>query len=295
MKKTTFFIALLLILCFTVQASAKKDIYDKIEHLQDSLTVWSRHAPALPANEDSLDFSEKFPTSEQKFDFNGGYLRITLPKYQGMLTTILDYVPLKPAGNKIAFRWQVPVSIRTVVVDGDTLDQLFVDNTRISSEKSVKIDSVMQDHVAQRVATFRTLALPPNYQAPNNVKAPTLVRLRGKHVSEYIFDAKSWHSVLVNFAQSLDVYAGMMSAESKQDSLITHYYILLTANDETEHHFLTCQERGVRKNDSIDIESTIVTFTPFIRIDNLKDLFAKPKIDPNTGRQKWQVKVGGND
>jgi len=251
------------------------DIYDRISTLVDSLKVWSvRSVPEKDddnfTSEDMLNLTQLFPFCEIETVDTMSTIRITLPKYMNLLTTSLLLLPQDSAQVAIRPLWRVPVS-------GEN-DYLLIDSVAVPCDSHVVNDTTLLQRISTHLAFLRTISLPPHLQAPYVISDTTEVKvtIRGRDIIDIPFTLDAWLWSLRQLAEGCLVYAGLLTVGSKVDTTNIRHYILITYPEATGHHFLEWQERLVKSGEIWQTETIKVIFSPYIRTDNLKNLFAQP-------------------
>ncbi|MDP8238177.1 MAG: hypothetical protein P9X24_03720 [Candidatus Hatepunaea meridiana] len=254
--------------------SENKDIYDRISTLVDSLRVWSEEPVTdrnnRTAGEDTLDLVELFPNCQIEPVDSNGTIRILLPMYMDLLTSSLMLVSqdnTKPEGQPI---WRVPVTGKD--------NYLLVDEVAVPCDSQVVNDPDLLQHIGAQLALLRTIGLPSHLQAPvvSSDCSEVMVTVRGRDTVDIPYRVDNWLRTLSHLAGGCQVYAGLLEANSYSNISNLRYYILITYPGAIGHHFIEWRENLDMVDEVWHIEKTEAIFTPYIRTDNLKNLFTQP-------------------
>ena len=259
-----------------VSPARPRDIYEGIGALVDSLRLWSRvreeeaprenRAVSIP---DTLDLTAFFPGCRIEGDAGSNAIRIELPRYADLLTTtlMLDRDDASVPGNPPP--WVAPVDWNG--------EHLFVDGIPVPVYGQLEPDSILLKHIAGSIVRFRTICLPAHLRAesPACDTIPILVTVRGRDTIDIPFPASTWFGALGKIAAGMQVYSGLLGVNVDADGTSLRYYMLITRPGIEGHHFLEWRENLTGKGRARRSETIHVMFTPFIRTDNLKDLFAE--------------------
>lgn len=260
-----------------------RDIYDAINILVDSLQIWAANLNALTnsqhteKNIDSLSLTEFFPRYAFTEIDSAGVIEISLPPYMDLLTTVLILDQNSPET-----RWTTPVEW-----DGE---HLMVDNIPIPVSGQILPDSVLIDHIRKNITMLRTLGLPEilHYKCNMEDSLQVIVTVRGREIIDIPFRLTTWMGSLSKLTFGKQLYAGLMNAMVDSSIASLNYYILITYPGINGHHFLEWRERLNKTDDSWRTNEITIMFSPYIRTDNLKNLFAKPK---DTGREPMELRI----
>ena len=264
------------------------DIYDAINILVDSLRVWAvdsvivSEAWQTNIEQDSMQLSELFPYYKISINDSSNLITIDLPPYMNILTTVLQ---LNKHKNNILIKhpfWHVPVSY-----DGENLS---VDNIPIPLSGQVRPDSAIINHIHNRIALLRTIGLPPHLicRYSSQDTSHITVTVRGREIINIPFTFIAWLRSLNRLSAGMQIYAGLLNVNVDSSSAMFNYYILIKHPNIRGHHFLEWRESLIRINNNWQSSMINIIFSPYIRTDNLKDLFASPK---NSGREQIEIKI----
>ena len=262
------------------------DIYDRISTLIDSLRVWSERPVSIEdtafTGKDTFDFSELFPGSVIEPLDTTGTIRISLPRYMDLLTSSLLLISQDSPQSGSRSLWRVPVK-------GED-DHLLIDDVAIRCDSLIVNDSTLLRRIGAHLAHLRTIGLPNHLQAPYFTSDTTevTVTIRGRDIIDIRFSKDAWLWSIRQLAGGWQVYAGLLSADSNVNVTNLRYYILITYPEATGHHFLEWLERLNKAGDVWHTEAIEVIFTPYIRTDNLNNLFAQPSI---SDRKPIELKI----
>ncbi len=246
------------------------DIYDQIANLVDSLRVWQVNPPSEISPPDSRYLMDFFPGAIVKTDRNSSGVIIQLPNYMGILTTSL-YVSDIDFDNKDSKPyWQAPIRVEN--------DHLILDENPVLCDTSILCKSDILDFIAKKVTFLRTIGLPEHLQANNRYdnEVYVTVHVRGRDIEELEFTSETWFRALNRIAFGMQIYAGILQISGNTESINVKYYILVTYPEAKGHHFLDWIEKYQLVNNEWRTQLITIDFTPYIRTDNLKDLFAQP-------------------
>lgn len=274
----SYLILVSLIIYGTAQAGDERDIYDRTTAIAESLQTWSVNPPVLETEGENLSLSDMFMNAEVLYDDSSNVIRIILPTYMGMLTTeLIGNTTLEGRTS-----WTVPLLIEA--------DFLIIDEKWIPCPAEILEDSLAVDYIKDRLTSLRTLGLPFDLQnTPKYLADSVTVKLRGRDTRQFRFTSEGWQSSLSYMANGMQVYAGLISVDTDTSGFGLKYYILLTLPEAKGHHFLTVTDRLERSDDNLKITETIVKFLPYVRTDNLKNLFdTAPKREDEP---EWEIKI----
>lgn len=262
-----------------------KDIYDRISTLIDSLRVWSERSAIdrdnVIADQDTMDLVELFPGCQIEPVDPKGTIRISLPMYMDLLTTSLLLVSQDSTKAGRRPLWQAPVTVED--------NYLLVDEVAVPCDSQVVNDPVLLQHIGAQLALFRTIGLPVHLQAPANIGCrEVMVTVRGRDMIDIPFVLDNWFRTLSHLAGGCQVYAGMLKANGDGNIANLRYYILITYPEAIGHHFMEWRERLKKVDEVWQTKAIEVIFSPYIRTDNLKNLFAQPV---KSGREPVELRI----
>ena len=266
-----------------------RDIYDSINDLVDSLQTWSDDPLAAPLEDsltevglDSMDLSELFPECEMTFSDSTGLTTISLPQYLDLLTTSLQLDK-----NCIVNSNSPPEWIAPVFWDGENI---FVDSIPIPSSGQITPDSVVIAHVSERIVQLRTIGLPEHLrsQCPEYDSTEVIVTVRGRDIVDIPFSISTWFQALSRISAGMQVYSGLLEVTIDSTETKLKFYVLITYPGTRGHHFIEWREHLSRDGDRLKLDNIVVLFSPYIRTDNLKNLFGKPK---KNGREPIELRI----
>ncbi|NQU05598.1 MAG: hypothetical protein HQ568_05855 [Calditrichaeota bacterium] len=262
-----------------VSAQQEPDIYDRIDAIAESLRVWSVNPPTTVTDEETLSLEELFIGAEIMHDDSTNSSRITMPVYMGILTT--ELIQYHSSADSLTV-WTIPLEAET--------DHIIIDGKRYPCPSEVLVDSLAIDYITNRVTSLRTMGLPTVLQ-PISIDLPdsVTVKLRGRDSRWFDFTSGVWHNTLSYLASGMQTYAGLMSVEKDTSGLIAKYYILLTMPEARGHHFLTITDQVDMKDNKVVIMESRVKLLPYIRTDNLKELFDTSS--EHEDRPKWEIQI----
>lgn len=268
-------------------STENKDIYDRISTLVDSLQAWSECSVTDKdddnfASEDTLNLKELFPFSEIEQIDTMGTIRITLPKYMNMLTSTLLLMHQDSSQTGDRPHWGAPVSVED--------DHLLIDGLFIQCDSLAVRDTLLIERIRTELTYLRTIGLPDHLRAPEIEFENTdvTVTIRGRDMIDIPFTVDRWIWSFEQLAEGWLVYAGVLNIEKDADRANINYYVLITYPEATGHHFIEWRESAVKDHKywrTVTIEAIL---TPYIRTDNLKDLFAQPD---KSDREQIELKI----
>ena len=267
-----------------ILTDSEPDIYDRIETLTDSLSVWSITNPqiinSLETDKiilDSTGIAQLFPGSIVKFNDSLNLSEISFPKYLELFSTILQ---LESDTN--VFKWSVPLIITNSVI---TLDSI-----QLEYPATVVWDSMLTETVQNRVTFFRTTGLQISLREQLNLNwsEEFNVTVRGRDIIDIPYRMDEWKIALSRITAGMQVYAGLLSIAGEADSIIFNYYLLITVPNARGHHFIEWTERLQKAEASWLTVGIDVILTPYIRTDNLKNLFGTPD---KSNREPFEIRM----
>jgi len=267
-----------------ILTDSEPDIYDRIETLTDSLSVWSITNPqiinSLETDKiilDSTGIAQLFPGSIVKFNDSLNLSEISFPKYLDLFSTILQ---LESDTN--VFKWSVPLIITNSVI---TLDSI-----QLEYPATVVWDSMLTETVQNRVTFFRTTGLQISLREQLNLNwsEEFNVTVRGRDIIDIPYRMDEWKIALSRLTAGMQVYAGLLSIAGEADSIIFNYYLLITVPNARGHHFIEWTERLQKAEASWLTVGIDIILTPYIRTDNLKNLFGTPD---KSNREPFEIRM----
>lgn len=267
-----------------ILTDSEPDIYDRIETLTDSLSVWSITNPqiinSLETDKiilDSTGIAQLFPGSIVKFNDSLNLSEISFPKYLDLFSTILQ---LESDTN--VFKWSVPLIITNSVI---TLDSI-----QLEYPATVVWDSMLTETVQNRVTFFRTTGLQISLREQLNLNwsEEFNVTVRGRDIIDIPYRMDEWKIALSRITAGMQVYAGLLSIAGEADSIIFNYYLLITVPNARGHHFIEWTERLQKAEASWLTVGIDIILTPYIRTDNLKNLFGTPD---KSNREPFEIRM----
>ncbi len=199
-----------------------------------------------------------------------------------MLTSSLLLLPQdsSQAGNHPL--WRAPVSVHD--------DHLLIDGIAIQCDSLAVGDTSLIEYLSKRLVFLRTIGLPDHlrFSEITSESAGVTVTIRGRDMVDIPFTVDRWLWSLRQLAEGWQVYAGLLSVEGDVNITNLRYYILITYPEATGHHFLEWRERLVKTDEIWQTDAIKIIFTPYIRTDNLKDLFAQPV---KSNREQIELKI----
>ncbi len=268
------------------------DAYERINRLVDSLRFWAADTSAAGAGfqdqsveaPDSVDLADLFPDGVIVREDSLNAYQITLPRYMDMLETGLSLVinssrsPDSPTG-----RWTSPVA--------RSGDGLSIDGRLVACDPLIVRDSILVDGIRLRLTTLRTLGLPREWRNSHSEEdgIPVMVTVRGRDSRHIEFSLKLWLQSLGRIASGRQVYAGLLDSRFGAGEVELKYYILITYPGAQGHHFLEWTERVEMSETGWATAGIDIVFIPYVRTDNLKNLFAQPE---RSGNEPLELPVG---
>ncbi len=256
------------------------DIYDRINRLVDSLMVWAEDTSDSEIGlqgqsveaPDSLDLALFFPGGIVVLEDSLNAYQIALPRYMDMLETRLSLVldlslnPDSPIGH-----WTAPV-----IRSGEMLS---IDDRPVVCDPLIVRDSVLVDEIRQRLTILRTLGLPCGWRNSHLEEdgITVMVTVRGRDSQHIEFILNSWLQSLGRIASGKQVYAGLLDSHSGAGGVELKYYILITYPGVEGHHFLEWIDHLGMEESGWRTTLIEAVFIPYVRTDNLKNLFAQPE------------------
>jgi len=244
------------------------DIYERITTLADSLKKWAKTPSAEIVDEESgevdIEIEKYFPRCKSETNTQSGVVDIELPRFMGVLTTGLSYNFKSPP------HWSVQVNL----IGND----LTVDSLPIPITGEISLDPALIDLISNRLIHLRTISLPQKLRPASFLSdtQPVNVLLRGRDIVDISFAAKKLNFALHRLSADLQVYAGLLDLKADLNRIEINYYILITYPGFPGHHFLEWREEVNKTADSWETVNIDVILTPYIRTDNLQNLFAHP-------------------
>ncbi len=260
-----------LLLSHNCISGEESDIYEQIANLVDSLRFWQVNPQPVISLPDSIYLMDFFPGATVKTDRNSNRVKIQLPKYMDILTTSLYVSDIYFYNKDSKPYWQAPFKVES--------DHLILDENPVLCDSSILGKSGILDLIAKKVTFLRTAGLPSQLQV-NNTFDDTIhvtVHIRGRDTEKFTFTSKSWFEALNRIVFSMQIYAGILQITDYIDNVSVKYYVLTTYPLAKGHHFFDWEEKYELLNNEWCTRTVTIDFTPYIRTDNLKDLFAQPK------------------
>ncbi|MBZ0263183.1 hypothetical protein K8I28_00825 [bacterium] len=277
----------ILSLCFTRSVAAvdlqedvpqPPDTYERIAVLVDSLRSWSIEVlddqPQLDSADDmSLDstiLAEWFPGSRVTLPDSVNQAIITYPKYLDSFSSTLIFTKQANILTSQTHPWSLPLTISDHTI--------LLDSVSFPIPETVKWDSSLTSMLENRLLTFRTIDLPENQRVEleGEVTDTFEVVIRGRDTVRIPFQISTWLHALRELSRGMQVYAGLLSVSGDIDNVKLSYYLLITYPDAPGHHFIEWKETLTNRDEKWLTSEVNVIFTPYIRTDNLKNLFATP-------------------
>lgn len=256
------------------------DIYDSINSLAESLRVWSSDTSSFQMNDrsfsekvsHSLDLADLFPKSEVIWIDSLKAFQISLPRFMDLLETRLYLEVETDSSDQLSVRrWSVPI-----YQDGGAA---IIDGQKVRVDSSLVGEKGIMDLIGQRLTVLRTLGLPPSLRPSEGVDNDISVQvlLRGRVNRSIDFSLRNWLGSLSKISAGQQIYAGLIDARLVNGFIELKYYVLINYFEAKGHHFLEWSERWEKGNGGWRTSGIYVTFVPYVRTDNLVNLFAQPK------------------
>ena len=168
-------------------------------------------------------------------------------------------------------RWTAPVE--------RSGEMMSIDGRLVACDPLIVRDSVLVDGIRQRLITLRTVGLPRGwrYSHPEDGGILVMVTVRGRDNQHIEFTLNLWLQSLGRIASGRQVYAGLLDSRYAVGDVELEYYILITYPGGEGHHFLEWTERTEMEESGWRTTRIEVLFIPYVRTDNLSELFAKPE------------------
>lgn len=265
MFQTGMAVLLSAVLARGVEPSAPADVVDRILALRDSLTVWAEHPPSLAAEiPESFDLSTAFPGATLLDQPENGEVAIILPRFHDIVSGTLLLQT-----DSSGLHWSLTPEERASLLPEESPD-----SGEVHPEEA---STALLDVLAQRLIGLRTLGLPPVFQPPPPATdALVEVTLRGRDLDQLAFSFAAWWRSLAAITQGMTVYAGILDRGIKRDEADITWFLFLTTPGARGHHFLRWRERFRWSGAGWISLDNRVRFLPYVRTDNLHDLFAAP-------------------
>lgn len=286
------FFALFLSTPFCAQTTDSQDesnMYERIEVLTDSLRAWSQSIPIYEIDSLSEDFpidstvlAGWFPGSTISVIDSLKTALISYPKYMDLFTTDIQYDFTDGTKDSSEEHWTVPIRVK---------DQtLVLDSIIFPAPENIVLNLELINILQNRLTSLRTIGLPfgAGVDWHTGLRDELIVTVRGRDIIELPYFQDNLMFSLRQIAAGMQVYAGILSLSGNNNTLNVDYYLLITYPDAQGHHFIELSESLKNIVEGWKTTDMKAIFTPYIRTDNLKGLFAKPK---ETGREPLELRI----
>ncbi len=273
-------LVLISLVMFSVIGAEELDVYDKIDKLVNQLEDWQNHSVDLTALHNDTINSEilhhyilqKDSIAPQKYR-----LQLSLPIYMGSLTTRINYlIDSSSNENQIKYIDNLSMTDTSFIYD---------DSIEVEADK-IKNADILFSKIRNRFRFYRTLNLPEKYRADSIGKIATPIHMtvfgRDNIHKEYKSPSR-WFLILQKLALNKSLYSGLVSLSKRDSTIETKFYISLTSKYAHGHHFLIIEEILRIENDSFYSKNYKVSFYPYVRSDNVLDIFKREEIENSKG------------
>lgn len=277
------------------QISDAEDIpntYDRLYALIDSLTAWSQSPPqstdsleSAAVKVDSMQIAEWFPGCNIKSSDEGDGIEIIYPEYLGLFTGKLYVAPVMDSLESTdSSQWSISSQV--------TNETVTFDNLSFPVPPTVEWDSALVAAVCRRIVAFRTAGLPSVVRQKVNFdeNSDIIVTVRGRDVVDLNFSLDKWMNALGRISAGMLTYSNLLSVSGDDNcNVFMKYYILITYPEAPGLHFIEWEETLRKVAEEWRMSNLKIVFTPYIRTDNLKNLFGQKSEEKNEG---IKLKIG---
>lgn len=246
------------------------DFYEYSDKLWKNLKMWQNQNFKEQILEETdfdnifepYDYSV-FQTSPDTF-----HLIAKLPVYMDILTTKISFQFTQDLSDIERFDYIPDITYCDSVI-------IFDDSIKVKIIRGEKFSGSAINLLNDRFFLYRTLGLPKKFR-PEYLKGNQQVKLffHARDVDSLIYNSGSqWIKTMNRLSQYKIVYAGPLSIVFEDDMLTIDFYVLITTKEAYGHHFFLIKEVLYNENDELSIESIVVDFYPYVRVDNLLSLY----------------------
>ena len=264
------------------QSIKEKDIYDRTGIFLDSLISWTAHNERSGvtkneiSEEDLFNTLANYPYNIEEQPNAERQLEIILPEYHNILSTNLIFHIYKTENeNSFKLSWVKPPDI-----DEQTINRLF---------EGIDIDSTVRklcnNIIDRRIHIYRTISFPESFRPKTKVSTLNIcIILHGRDTDTLRINLSSiYYNLLYRLCKQLWVYAMPYSMSCNSSSLNVGFILLITTKDADESHFVTIEEKyDVNLLSEASPATILVHIYPYIRTDNLSELYGKVKTHPDS-------------
>ena len=260
----------------------REDTYSKISRMIQHLQYWQSHTVEIK-NDQSLQSEsslfEIYNTNIDTISNNEYMLYLSLPTYMGALTTQLQYkIEKMKNGQNIKYMDNLKMFDSSLVYDN---------SVRIDFSE-IKLKNSIFSIIKKRFDYYRTISLPPSYQSKplSDIDVPVDLTVYGRdNVNLKYRNTEKWFRIIKKLAGKKRLYSGLISVGKKDTILSVKYYINLTTELARGHHFFIINENLLRNNGGYRTKDYKISFYPYVRSDNVLDIFDQNKMG-GTGKVK---------
>ncbi len=268
-RKIITVVLLTLGIWLNVSAQKPDDIYTALDRLHSELVLWAASADSARAATPYWRVKQPFGqhakmTAETD---SGRYYTIENPLYLDLLTTQLK-IFVSDSGERAL----IPVFLPHVKVFGKQIR--FDDSLTVIYQGDGDVPPVLSEIFEQRLNLYRSLGFVYPPDNPAAVLEAT-VYYHAKSVDSLFYE--SWDHFLLtlrNLCYGQGVYAGPLSVSESDLSYTIEFYLCIPFPEASTHHFFTIREEFA-KADNFSKSRIVAHFTPYVRLDNIKEMFGK--------------------
>lgn len=224
-------------------------------------------------------YYEVYQTSPDTF-----YLIAKLPLYLNIITTELSFQFTKNFLNIERFDYVPNITYRDSMI-------IFDDSVKVKIIGGEKFSESVISILKNRFPLYRTLGLPQEFR-PEYTRTDAKVKLffHARDIDSLIYKSRSqWLRTMNQLSKNKMVYAGPTSVIVSNDLLKINFYVLITTQQASGHHFFLIEEVLRKVDNDFSIESLIVDFYPYVRVDNLLSLYGVDSSRVN--RKSFLIKI----
>lgn len=294
MRLITLFIFFLILPIYGQDIKDDRDIYDKLSELWEELRTARDKVISEPAPDigDTLNISSIF--IDYDYDvFPEGLtthrLYAQLPPYLGIFSTQLTFLISLDKEDRLIAKYVSSLND----IEGELI---FDDSSRIDVGQLGTLSPATRDLLDRQLHLYRTLGLPPIFRPEYQTNdTPVFLYFHGRDIDSLRYDSLShWLQTLLLVCRDKMVYAVPSSITRDDETVILHFYLVLTTREAYGNHLLIIDEIYGAMDGSPLGRRIIVHFYPFVRVDNLLTLYGKAPHREDYEKMPLKIKRRGN-
>lgn len=282
----SFFLVTIILFCQVFEREF--DFYEHSIKLWEHLNKWQVKAPTLlSSNTEDIAIKNVFANYNYSIDTSSnGVVRLNakLPIYMNIISTELSYLCSKNLSNNNDYEFATNIRYNDSLL-------IFDDSITVKIEGNRQLSDSIFNLLAYRFYLYRTLGLPQNFRPEYNEERESVkLFFHAFDIDSLLYKSKKqWLQTMNKLSQNKIVYAGPSSIILNDEKLMINFYVLITTQEASGHHFFLIEEVLKHIDNEFPTINITVDFYPYVRVDNLLSLYRTKSSIMN--KEIFQIKI----